>query len=146
LILDSLMAFLLDTNVVSELRKTSRCSRSVRRWFDDSIAEEMFISVVVFGELRCGIERLRPRDPATAHSLEQWMQGLKMIFSDRILPVTWEICNQWGYFSAAQNLGPADGLLAATASCHELTIVTRNERDFQRVGVDYFNPFAGGKA
>jgi len=101
----------------------------------------MFISVVVFGELRCGIERLRPSDPATAHSLEQWMRDLKMTFAHRILPVTLEICDQWGHLSAAQNLAVADGLLAATAICHELTVITRNERDFQRIGVDYFNPF-----
>ena len=101
----------------------------------------MFISVVVFGELRSGIERLRPRDPATAHSLEQWMRGLKMSFSHRILPVTLEICDQWGHLLATQNLAAADGLLAATAQCHDLTIVTRNERDFQRCGVDYINPF-----
>ncbi len=101
----------------------------------------MFISVVVFGELRCGIERLRPRDPTTAHSLAHWMRGLKMTFGHRILPVTLEICDQWGHLSAAQNLAVADGLLAATAKCHELTVVTRNERDFQRAGVDYFNPF-----
>jgi predicted nucleic acid-binding protein len=135
------MAFLLDTNVVSELRKAARCSHSVRRWYENSPGEEMFISVVVFGELRSGIEKLRPRDPATARSLEQWMRGLKMTFADRILAVTLEICDQWGYFSATENLAVADGLLAATAKCHELTVVTRNERDFQRIGVDYFNPF-----
>jgi len=139
------MAFLLDTNVISELRKAERCSRSVRRWHDLSQGEEKFLSVVVFGELRSGIERLRPSDPATAHSLEQWMRGLKSSFADRILPVTLEICDQWGYFSAEQNMAPADGLLAATAKCHDLTIVTRNEKHFQRVGVDYFNPFIGEK-
>jgi toxin FitB len=101
----------------------------------------MFISVVVFGELRRGIENIRPRDPATAHGLEQWMRGLKMTYAERILPVTLDICDQWGYFSAARNLAPADGLLAATAKWHDLTIVTRNGVDFQRVGVDYFNPF-----
>lgn len=135
------MAFLLDTNVVSELRKAARCSRSVLRWFDHSLEEEMFISVVVFGELRCGMERLRPRDPAAARSLEQWMRGVRTAFADRILPVTLEICDQWGYLSAERNLAVADGLLAATALCHELTVVTRNERDFQRAGVDYINPF-----
>ena len=135
------MAFLLDTNVVSELRKASRCSRSVLRWYENAPGEDLFVSVIVFGELRRGIESLRPRDPATAHALEQWMRGLKTTYAERILPVTLDICDQWGYFSAAQNLAPADGLLAATAKCHELTIVTRNERDFQRVGVDYINPF-----
>ena len=137
----SLMAFLLDTNVVSELRKADRCSRSVLRWYEKAPGEDLFLSVIVFGELRRGIESLRPRDPATALSLEQWMRSLKTAFADRILPVTLEICDQWGHLSAAQNLAAADGLLAATAKCHELTIVTRNERDFQRVGVDYFNPF-----
>ena len=69
------------------------------------------------------------------------MRGLKLAYAERILPVTLTISDQWGYFSAAQNLSPADGLLAATAKCHDLTIVTRNEIDFQRVGVDYINPF-----
>ncbi len=105
----------------------------------------MFISVVVFGELRCGIEKLRPHDPSAAHSLEQWLGGLVITFAERILPVTLEICDQWGYLSAGQNLAAADGLLAATAQCHELTLVTRNEKHFQRVGVDFINPFEFGK-
>ena len=96
---------------------------------------------MVFGELRCGIERLRPRDPATALSLEQWLRNLKVTFAERILPVTLEISDQWGHLLAAQNLAATDGLLAATAQCHELTVVTRNEKDFQRVGVDFINPF-----
>jgi toxin FitB len=135
------MGFLLDTNIVSEVRKGSHCSRNVRRWYDDAQREDLFLSVIVFGELRRGIENLRPRDAARAHALERWMRGLKFTYGDRILPVTLEICDQWGHFSAQQNLAPADGLLAATAKCHDLTVITRNERDFQRVGVDYFNPF-----
>jgi predicted nucleic acid-binding protein len=139
------MAFLLDTNVVSELRKASRCSRSVLRWYQDTPAEEMYTSVVVFGELRGGVEKLRLHDPEAAHLLEQWMHGLRFTFEDRILRVTLEICDQWGYFAGEHNLAVADGLLAATARCNNLTVATRNERHFQRVGVDYFNPFRGGK-
>jgi predicted nucleic acid-binding protein len=139
------MAFLLDTNVVSELKKSARCSRNVWNWYDNTPGEDLFISVIVFGELRRGIEGLRFRDPGSAHALEQWTRGLKATYADRILPVTLDICDQWGRFSAATNLAPADGLLAATAKCHDLTVATRNERDFQRVGVDYFNPFTDGK-
>jgi toxin FitB len=139
------MAFLLDTNVVSELKKSVRCSRAVWNWYEATPEEDLFLSVIVFGELRRGIESLRPRDPGAAHALEQWMRGLKAIYADRIFPVTLDICDQWGRFSVEQNLAPADGLLAATAKCHDLTVATRNERDFQRVGVDYFNPFTGGQ-
>jgi predicted nucleic acid-binding protein len=139
------MAFLLDTNVISELKKSARCSRAVFKWYENTPGDDLFISVIVFGELRKGIEKLRPRDPATAHSLEQWVSGLRAFYAERILPVSLEICDQWGYFLAAQNVPPADGLLAATAKCYDLTIVTRNEAHFQRMGVDYFNPFKGEK-
>ncbi len=70
------------------------------------------------------------------------MNGLIVSFGERVLPVTLEICEQWGRISAGVNLPPADVLLAATAQCYNLTVATRNERDFQRCGVDYVNPFA----
>ncbi len=135
------MGFLLDTNVISELRKADRCSRSVRRWHNKTPEEDMFLSVVVFGELRSGVENLRSRDPVASRHLEQWMLGLPLFYEDRILPVTLEICDQWGYFLAEQNVPPADGLMAATAHFHDHTVVTRNVKHFQRVGIDYFNPF-----
>jgi predicted nucleic acid-binding protein len=136
------MAFLLDTNVVSELRKGQRCLRSVRDWYDAVPFEELFLSVLVFGELRRGIENLRRRDVVTATVLERWSHGLRLAHTERIIPVTWEICDIWGRLSLLHPMPTTDGLLAATARCYDLTVATRNTKDFQRCGVDYFNPFA----
>jgi len=93
------------------------------------------------GELRRGIEKLRRRDPAGAQSLDTWFAGIKAAFADNVLPVTAEICHHWGRNSFLWPLQTADGLIAATAQLNDLTVVTRNERDFQRSGVDFINPF-----
>lgn len=135
------MAYLLDTNVVSELRKGVRGDLGVQAWRRNVAHEETFLSVLVFGELRRGVEKLRKRDGRTARILEQWMHDLQSTYAERILPVTLEICDLWGGLSVLQPLPVADGLLAATAIRHGLTIITRNAADFQRSGVDYFNPF-----
>jgi toxin FitB len=135
------MAYLLDTNVVSELRKGMRANRGVQAWRRSVAHEETFVSVLVFGELRRGVEKLRKRDEQTARVLERWMHDLQATFAERILPVSLEICDLWGGLSVLQPLPFADGLLAATAMSHDLTFITRNTADFQRTGVDYFNPF-----
>jgi predicted nucleic acid-binding protein len=135
------MGFLLDTNIVSELRKQSRCSRSVREWYEAVHFEDIFLSVLVFGELRRGVENIRRRDAATAGVLERWSRGLRLAHVERILPVTLEICDLWGRLSILQPMPITDGLLAATAQHYGLTVATRNTRDFQRCGVDYINPF-----
>lgn len=135
------MAFLLDTNILSELRKSSRCSRSVRSWYEAVPFEDIFLSVLVFGEIRRGIENIRRRDAAAAGALERWSRGLHLAHAERILPVTLEICERWGRLSVLHPIPAADGLLAATAQHYGLTVATRNTRDFQRCGVDYVNPF-----
>lgn len=135
------MAFLLDTNILSELRKSSRCSRSVRSWYETVPFEDIFLSVLVFGEIRRGIENIRRRDTTAAGALERWSRGLHSAHAERILPVTLEICELWGRLSVLHPIPSADGLLAATARYYDLTVATRNTRDFQRVGVDYLNPF-----
>jgi predicted nucleic acid-binding protein len=135
------MAFLLDTNIVSELRKRSRCSPQVRLWFAATPAEDIYLSVVVLGELRRGIDQVRGRDPTTARVLDSWYAGLKLAHEDRILSVTLKICELWGSNPLLWPLQTADALIAATAQHYGLTVATRNERDFQRCGVDYFNPF-----
>jgi len=135
------MAFLLDTNIVSELRKASRCSPSVRRWYEDVPFEEIFLSVLVFGEIRRGIENIRRRDAAAAGMLERWSRGLRSAHAERVLPVTLEICELWGRLSVLHPIPDVDGLLAATAQHYDLTVATRNTRDFQRCGVDFINPF-----
>jgi predicted nucleic acid-binding protein len=139
------MAWLLDTNVVSELYKGTRGASTVRTWLQDAIPEELFLSVLVLGEIRHGIELLRRKDPSSARSLENWFLGLENVYQDRILPVTREICDLWGRLSIVQKLPAVDGLLAATALHHGLTLVTRNTRDIARSGVDYFNPFTGAR-
>jgi predicted nucleic acid-binding protein len=137
------MSFLLDTNVVSELRKESKCSRSVWEWYAGLSEDETFISVLTLGELRRGIELRRLKDAAASQTLERWFQDLKNRHENRIFPITTAICDLWGRLSLRQQLPEIDGLLAATAMHHGLTLVTRNTADIRRSGVDYFNPFAG---
>lgn len=135
------MSFVLDTNIISELKKGERCSRPVWNWYDATPVEEIFMSVLVLGEMRQGIEMKRSKDPASARIFEKWLHEVEIVYEDRILPITAEICDVWGRLSIHGRLPAVDGLLAATAIHHRLTLVTRNTRDFQRCGVDYLNPF-----
>lgn len=135
------MAFLLDTNVVSELRKRERADPGVRRWFATVDDVDLYVSVLVVGEIRRGIELLRRRDAVSAKALDRWLSGLERRYEDRILSVTVEICRVWGGLSLERPLAPIDGLMAATALHHGLTLVTRNVGDVERSGVDVLNPF-----
>jgi predicted nucleic acid-binding protein len=134
--------FLLDTNVVSELRKGERANPGVRAWFVALPAADAFLSVLTVGEIREGVERLRRRDPGAAQALEQWLTGLVRHYADRILPVDAPVADRWGRLRARRSLPVIDSLLAATARQHHLTITTRNERDFARLDVDVLNPFS----
>ena len=135
------MNFLVDTNVLAELRKGARCDVNVGRWGGRTPATSMFVSVLTLGEIRKGIESLRPKDPAQAAALEHWCQRVVAAFSGRVLPVDAAVADTWGRMSAGSPLPAIDGLLAATAQTHGLTLVTRNVRDFGRAGVDLLNPF-----
>ena len=135
------MAYLLDTNVVSELRKGIRASVPVQKWYETAQWTKPFLSVLVIGELRHGIEKQRGKDQATVTRLEQWLRGLIRDSEEQILPVTLEIADLYGRLCPNQRLPPFDGLMAATALVHDLTIVTRNTRDFERSGVRMVNPF-----
>ena len=136
------MAFLLDTNVISELRKRKPDPR-VDAWADRHASDDFFISSLVIGEVRSGVERLRPRDPHRAAALEKWLDGLPIAFRDRILPVTAEVAAEWGRLSARVGGPPVDCLMAATANVHRLTFATRNVADVARTGVPVVNPFDG---
>ncbi len=136
------MSYLLDTNVVSEFRKAARANVGVREWRREVAHDETFTSVIVMGELRQGIEKLRRRDHEGAHRLDVWFAGIKAAFAGNVLPVTAEVCHIWGANSLLWPLQTADALIAATAQLNGLTVVTRNERDFQRSGVDFINPFS----
>lgn len=135
------MAYLLDTNVFSELRKGSRGVPAVLGWNRSTRNEIKFVSVLTLGELRRGAESVRRRDPRSAFHLERWVQSIVREFADRILPVELEIADLSGKICLNQPLPPIDALLAATALHHDLIMVTRNVADVRRSGARVFNPF-----
>jgi len=133
---------LLDTNVLSELRKEDRCDAGVRRWFEEAAAEELFVSVLVLGEIRVGIERIRRRDQAQARALEKWLLSITAQFQDRLLPVDEKVADCWGRLGLQQPVPVLDALLAATAIAHGLIVVSRDEDGFRSTGVSVINPFS----
>ena len=137
------MSYLLDTDVISELRKGKRAAPSVTAWFADLAEEEIFLSVLTIGEIRRGVESLRRRDPDTAASLDSWLARLREAHGDRILPVDRAIAEEWGRMNVPNPLPVVDGLLAATARVMGLILVTRNIADVEATGVDLLDPFAG---
>jgi toxin FitB len=133
--------YLLDTNVVSEGRKGKRANPNVQGWLDSVDDEALFLSVLVLGEIRKGIEQARPQDSAKVRALERWLSGLERMYADRILPISASIADRWGRLSALRPIDPVDGLLAATALIHNLTFVTRNIAHVAHTGVKILNPF-----
>lgn len=132
---------LLDCNVISELRKKTTCDSAVLQWYIAKPPSALFISVLTLGEIRVGISRLEQRDRHQAKKLEVWLDKLGADYADRLLPVTLAIADRWGRLAPQQPLPAIDGLLAATALEHDLTLVTRNLKDFERSGVRLLNPF-----
>jgi predicted nucleic acid-binding protein len=133
--------WLLDTNVVSELRRGSRANAAVVEWFDDQSVQSLFLSVVTLGEIRQGIDQLRKREGRRALELDRWLTGLGQFYEDRLLFVDEPIADEWGRLRARHSVPVVDGLIAATARVHRLTVATRNVRDFSRLDVDVLNPF-----
>ena len=136
------MTWLVDTNVLSELRKAGRMDPGVRTWIDGIDESNLYTSVLVFGEIRRGIERLRRRDPTAAGAIEAWLTRMRQRFGARILPVDARVAERWGGLGVPNPVPTLDGLLAATALEHGLTLVTRNTRHVVSTGVATLNPFA----
>jgi predicted nucleic acid-binding protein len=135
------VSVLLDTNVLSELRKGPRANARVRAWFAGVASEEIHLSVLVVGELRRGIERVRSRDTRQAASLERWLSRVVTDHGDRILPIDGRVAEEWGRLTAVRAGSVIDTLMAATALVHGLVLVTRNVRDVAWTGVPHLNPF-----
>ena len=134
--------YLLDTNVVSELRKGERTHPGVVAWLAQHRDDELWLSALVVGELRRGVELLRRRDPQAGELLSAWLHTVTDDFGDRILPVTTEVCERWARLNVPDPLPVIDGLLAATALEHDLVLVTRNVPDVERAGAPVENPFS----
>ena len=136
-----MVSYLVDTNVLAELRKGPRGNPRVRAWVAGLDQDAIFLSVLTIGEIRCGVENIRRRDPAAAHALERWLRRVVDQHGDRILPVTISIAEEWGRLNVPKPIPVTDGLLAATARLHDLTLATRNVRGVARTGVALFDPF-----
>ena len=136
--------YLVDTNVISEARKRSKGNRGVRAFFEQAIEDEtpLFISVVTVGELRRGVELIRHRgDVRQANQLDKWLVALLSEYQDHILDIDQDIAQVWGRLRVPHPENALDKQIAATALIYELTIVTRNDKDFVKTGVPVLNPF-----
>lgn len=134
------MSFLLDTNVVSEPHRR-KPDEAVVAWLRDQESDLLFVSALTLGEIALGAETRGRRDPAAGRSLSTWLASIRTAYSDRVLPITGDIAETWGRLNARRPLPVIDGLLAATAIVHRLTLVTRNVRDFDGLGVSLLDPW-----
>ncbi|MBC7152905.1 MAG: type II toxin-antitoxin system VapC family toxin [Rhizobium sp.] len=135
------MSFLIDTNIISEVRKGDRCDAAVAAWWAGVAEDDLWLSALVLGEIRKGVELARRRDPQKAAVLETWLSDVLSGFGDRILPVDASVAEEWGRMNAIRPVPVIDALLAATAKANDLTLVTRNEADVAGLGVEVLNPF-----
>jgi predicted nucleic acid-binding protein len=140
------LSFLIDTNVVSELRKKKRANRLVLDWFSKLSDSDIFLSVLTISELKRGIERMSVRDPRQAAVLNSWLTGLVASFGDRILPIDLNVATEWGSLPSRDTLPVIDALIGATARCYGLTVATRNLKDISRTGAVCMNPFESDRA
>lgn len=136
------MSYLIDTTIISEVRKGERCDPNVAAWWESIEDAEVYLSVLVLGEIRKGIERARANDAARARALERWLSTLVQSFSERILPIDQTVADEWGRMSAKRSVSTIDALLAATAKVHGLTLATRNVDDVADLGAKVINLFA----
>jgi predicted nucleic acid-binding protein len=138
------MMYLLDTNVLSEIRKRKRTNKGVTKFFKSAIRnnDRLFVSVITIGELRRGVELIRHRgDNRQAKQLEKWLDLVINEYQDNILDIDQETAQVWGKLRSPHPEHALDKLIAATAMTYGLTVVTRNEKDFKGTGAKLFNPF-----
>jgi len=136
--------YLVDTNVISEIRKKNKANRGVKSFFKQAEKDEsrLFISVVTVGELRRGVEMIRHRgDKKQADQLEKWLNAITSHYSENILDFTETEAQVWGRLRVPHYENALDKQIAATALTYDLTVVTRNIDDFAETGVNVINPF-----
>jgi predicted nucleic acid-binding protein len=136
--------YLIDTNIISEVRKKSKANKGVLRFFEQVTAQQtsIFLSVVTVGELRRGVELIRYRgDMPQAKLLEQWLEELLTEFGESILDINHDIAQLWGRLRVPHQQNTLDKQIAATALIYDLIVVTRNIKDFSGTGVQLLNPF-----
>ncbi|MEQ9152843.1 MAG: type II toxin-antitoxin system VapC family toxin [Parvibaculum sp.] len=136
------MRFLLDTNIISEIRKRDRAHPNVAGWVARTPVKEMGTSVLVLAEIRRGIELKRRSDSKQAEALDRWFAQMRTRLGERVLPIDEPIAETWAMMNVPDPLPFIDGLLAATAKVHGLALVTRNVSDVARTGVSIVDPFA----
>jgi toxin FitB len=134
--------FLLDTSVISEIRKRDRAHPNVARWVTRTPVEEIGTSVLVLAEIRRGIELKRRTHPDQAKALDRWFAQMRKMLGDRVLPLDEPIMEAWAMLGISISLPLVDGLLAATAKVRGLMLVTRNIEDVAESGVAVFDPFS----
>ena len=130
--------FLIDTVVLSELRKRER-NPGVENWVASQRSTDLYLSALSIGEIERGIAQQQRKDPEFAELLLTWLDKVLMLYEERILPIDLPTCRRWGRLSAAIGHDSADLLIAATALEHGLTVVTRNVRHFEPTGVPIFS-------
>ena len=135
------MPFLLDTNILSELRKGVHCDPNVSSWAAKESTQAHYISVLSLGEIRKGIELLRKKSPEKCIQLENWLEKLQSDYANCTIAITTEISERWGKLASQRSLPVIDALLSATALELGLTLVTRNIKDFEGLGIPIVNPF-----
>lgn len=118
-----------------------RCDANVAAWYAAIEDDDLYLSVLVLGEIRRGIERARAGEPAKARALEQWLSAVSRSFRNRILPVDQRVAEEWGRMRAKRSAPVIDALLAATARVYDLTLATRNTADVAGLGAEVVNPF-----
>lgn len=136
------MSYLLDTNIISELVKHTPNER-VLKWMDNINSEKSYLSVISIGEIRKGVSRIH--DPRRQQKISHWLEiELPAYFEERILNIDLKIADRWGQLQSkikGHTFPAIDGLIAATAQVHNLTLVTRNTKDFNHVSINMINPW-----
>ena len=134
------MTFILDTDVLSALRRPDR-NRMAQAWLAQQSPTDVYLSVLTLGEIRRGVEKRLRVDPAAAAVIDAWLSQIKLFYRNRILPIDDAVSEMWGRITVTNPHNLSDALIAATALVRGFSVVTRNVAHFADRGVAIINPF-----